>query len=157
MGGPGGGYRGTDHFPVGKGTGVGRPPNVWIELLTNGQQSTDSIRAGRVFDQAEGRPPSRRAIMARRGRAGSPSGAVRSADLLGVFGLQVVGSGLAPQHALRAPSGHGPYSVNCRKVHRPPVPGSERSGGKRGWAGQAASSAVDPSASRLPPAHIPTG
>jgi hypothetical protein len=139
MGGPGGGYRGTDHFPVGKGTGVGRPPNVWIELLTNGQQSTDSIRAGRVFDQAEGRPPSRRAIMARRGRAGSPSGAVRSADLLGVFGLQVVGSGLAPQQALRAPRGHGLVVLLGTVEKFPGLPAAPVSlgaeeGGEWGWA-----------------------
>jgi hypothetical protein len=44
------------------------------------------------------------------------------------FRLQVVGSGLAPQQALRAPSRHGPYSGNCQKVHRPPVPGSEPGG-----------------------------
>lgn len=90
--------------------------------------------------------------------AGSPSGAVRSADLLGVFGLQVIGSGLAPQRALRAPSRHGPYSGNCRKVPRPPVPGSERAEwGGVGRTGRPACSALDPSASRLPPAHIPTG
>jgi hypothetical protein len=44
---------------------AGMPPNVWMESLTNGQQSTDSIRAGRGFDQTEERP------VRRGGRAGS--------------------------------------------------------------------------------------
>jgi hypothetical protein len=81
--------------------GVGTPPNVWMELLTNGHQSTDSIRAGRVFDQTEGQPTRRgERVLAR-----SPARPDRRLEhsiariTLAVFGLQVVGRGLAPQRA----------------------------------------------------------
>lgn len=73
----------------------GTPSNVWMQSLTNGQQSTDSIRAGREFDQTEGQPVRRAAAQ----RPGCRLERSIARNRWRSFGLQFFGSGRAPQLA----------------------------------------------------------